>query len=1241
MKFHKYKILEKLSEGSQGEVYKIEDNQKQVLALKIIKLAIYSEKDKKEFIELFKNEFLLLKSLYHENIVKVFDFEVVDEEKLFFTMEYYNGCNLLEFFNNHENYKYLDNIISQTLSALNYIHSNDVIHFDIKPENILIKKVKDKYKVKIIDFGLADKNYKHDNYPKGTMLFMAPELLNPLKVNKSKADIYSFGISLGYSLLTDFERNELRNMLKQHSFKENSKIVKNYILKMLSKKYDLRYLYFIKKMLSSDPALRTSAKEALYQFNSFSEKSGKYAKSGNEHSLIKNSKFIIREKSLAEVIGYYQEFTEKKTNFIISLIGEEGSGKSRLLQEFKNYSAVQELTISLSLKSRNEPFSSLKQIVEHFLKYIDDKKLKEKVLSRLSGFNLQGLDLKTPDSDSLNIEAVSELLTDLNLAFPREKIVLLIDDYNNIDILSKKIIINWLQNVQKNNKTKIFAFLTARETVIDSQNYKGEVVKEIFLEKISKDQIRLIVKYYLHEILDLPTDFYESVDFATRGNFKKIIFFLELLKRRKIIVSISDYYVFHSKGEFSQLRSSYVNSTYESIIKSLTTESKQLISIFSLLFEPVSYDDLELLFKHRLKYLLEELISYNLINCSDNYYFLSDDSLRWKLIPELFNKTILKQSLEVLKDSISFKNITYLELYTIISNYQQGKKQYYNLIKVILDLTRNNHEIEISTIFTFLKLIMAENKLLYEVAACELEFYSMRDHRHESVKYLKKFITDYDLEKLKIDPVVYYNLLKHQITLSYDHNESLRAVKILIREIDLFYKYLAKNNFYTMIVLAFQELLRTNTELLKEYLKIIDPYLKTDDEESIKHNIILTAMKIIFEITPFNQNKFLRIERYLKGFAKKKTSSSSIGTIIRYYVIISKKQNLKIGDFVLELCDKTYEYSKKQAEFYNVLHVLKTKLMYYFYIKNYQKSYNTMLEIKEETESIFLKLPVDFYANIARVKSELMHNTAEIEYFYNFGINLITKDQSLNRMLALNYFARGSFFFFTGNLAKAENDLKNGFSNIKYMIKNYIFSAYPLDYLLLCILVSKKSFTKYLTDFSLNEMITADTKEKVQRDFDQAYALLFKGEVKEFSKRNSSLSLEYFLTELNKKLSGDSQNLTEIKIDDSYKNKDNKFLFLEYQLYLFALDEKNVKFQFLFKFLTSVLKSGYYLKLFFYLSFLFEFTSDKVYQKKIYKLGQETLFNIKNSSSEKIYLRLKKTTMYKRFLEKKKELKKS
>ena len=77
-----------------------------------------------------------------------------------------------------------------------YIHQKDIMHRDMKPQNMLIKDLDDLSTVQLIDFGLGqvhkDSTHTNDEYC-GTLTFMAPEVMNHKNYTRS-VDIWAIGI---------------------------------------------------------------------------------------------------------------------------------------------------------------------------------------------------------------------------------------------------------------------------------------------------------------------------------------------------------------------------------------------------------------------------------------------------------------------------------------------------------------------------------------------------------------------------------------------------------------------------------------------------------------------------------------------------------------------------------------------------------------------------------------------------------------------------------------------------------------------------------------------------------------------------------------------------------------------------------------------------------------------------------------------------------------------------------------
>lgn len=145
---------------------------------------------------LLKREFDLFNKLDSNEIVKCWALERIDEVGLCIVMEYVDGRNLQEFLQEKPSKKLRRKVLYELLNAVDYIHHCQIVHQDLKPNNILITN--NGTHVKIIDFGLSDNDAYYTNKNLGcTNGFAAPEQLqNDLTIDL-RADVYALGKIIG------------------------------------------------------------------------------------------------------------------------------------------------------------------------------------------------------------------------------------------------------------------------------------------------------------------------------------------------------------------------------------------------------------------------------------------------------------------------------------------------------------------------------------------------------------------------------------------------------------------------------------------------------------------------------------------------------------------------------------------------------------------------------------------------------------------------------------------------------------------------------------------------------------------------------------------------------------------------------------------------------------------------------------------------------------------------------------
>src|ERR1700682_6671095 len=149
----RYQVRAVLKETPATCVYRVFDSSdRRDEAIKILRHEVH---ELQQLLQ-FKSEFATLASLEHPSIVKVYDFGLLHDRLPYFTMEYFSGKRISEFFDGH-NWAELYDVILQIASALHHIHHLGIVHLDLKPSNILVN---DAGKAKVMDFGVAIESHQ-------------------------------------------------------------------------------------------------------------------------------------------------------------------------------------------------------------------------------------------------------------------------------------------------------------------------------------------------------------------------------------------------------------------------------------------------------------------------------------------------------------------------------------------------------------------------------------------------------------------------------------------------------------------------------------------------------------------------------------------------------------------------------------------------------------------------------------------------------------------------------------------------------------------------------------------------------------------------------------------------------------------------------------------------------------------------------------------------------------------------
>lgn len=204
----KYEFVRALKSGGTGKTILMQDTMlnKFFVCKKYLPMQKQYEK---EFYNRFIDEIKIMYAIYDINIVRIFDYYLFPEHSTgYIIMEYVEGKNIDEYFKEEDTDK-INSIFVQLINAFAYLEKNNILHRDVRPENVLID---DSGTVKLIDFGFG-KNVNEVGNEENSIYLNWPVSQKPEElysgVYNSQTEIFFVGYLIK-NLLAKYEMNSFK-----------------------------------------------------------------------------------------------------------------------------------------------------------------------------------------------------------------------------------------------------------------------------------------------------------------------------------------------------------------------------------------------------------------------------------------------------------------------------------------------------------------------------------------------------------------------------------------------------------------------------------------------------------------------------------------------------------------------------------------------------------------------------------------------------------------------------------------------------------------------------------------------------------------------------------------------------------------------------------------------------------------------------------------------------------------------
>jgi len=477
---NRYQLLNQLGHGGMGIVYRAHDRLtgETVAYKRVIRNGTPNEVDDIQRLNtVLANEFRVLASLRHPNIVNVLDYGFDGEHNSYFAMTLYNDAKTVVAYAQDKADSEKHELIIQMLQALHYLHQRSILHRDLKPDNVLVLT---NGTVKVLDFGLAmamSDDIEVEGL-RGTVAYAAPELFQQQRPSVA-SDMWAIGM-IAYEVFVGeypFEYEDFASLVRQ-IFNGTPKI----------EKLTPHLAQWVGRLLSKDPADRyATVYDALKDFCWLVDYTLPTETLQIRKSFLEASKFVGRDEELNRLYEGLQ-FLKAGACRVYLIGGESGTGKSRLLDEFRTTALVAGVNVlrGQAVDGGGLPFQVWRSIIRELLLTVDINATEAGILKDV-----------VPDIDNITGYPSEEVISLSEKAQQDRLILTLIDVFRRLDHPTLVI----LEDLQWTSESLV-------------------VVKQLMMRQTQLSSLMVVGTYRDDECPDLP-DMLPTADVLSLERFPR------------------------------------------------------------------------------------------------------------------------------------------------------------------------------------------------------------------------------------------------------------------------------------------------------------------------------------------------------------------------------------------------------------------------------------------------------------------------------------------------------------------------------------------------------------------------------------------------------------------------------------------------------------------------------------------------------------------------------------------------